>query len=82
MINEHNFHYDFYYKKECGLGRFARPNASLDGVGVALKVKVRQSNEDIASSRLGRRYSVCLSPCEQHLRHLTRLLGDSIPPLP
>ena len=36
---------------------------------------VRQSNEDIASSRLGRRYSVCLSPCEQHLRHLTRLPG-------
>ena len=37
----------------------AHPNASLDGVGVALKVKVRQSNEDIASSRLGRRYSLC-----------------------
>ena len=55
------------------LVRFFPPEAPLDGVGVALKVKVRQSNEDIASSRLGRRYSVCLSPCEEHLRHLTGL---------
>ena len=42
------------YKKELYLVAFARPKASLDGVGVALKVKVRQSNEDISSTRLCR----------------------------
>ena len=34
-------------KKEWGLVALAHPNASLDGVGVALKVKGRQSNDDI-----------------------------------
>ena len=43
------------FKMEWSIVAFARPKASLDGVGVALKVKVRQSNEDIASSRLRRR---------------------------
>ena len=65
-------------KKELYLVALAHPNASLDGVGVALKVKVRQSNEDIASSRLGRHYSVCLSPCEEHLRHLMGLPVEQI----
>ena len=46
----------FQLKKELYLVAFARPKASLDGVGVALKVKVRQRNKDIASSRLRRRY--------------------------
>ncbi len=35
------------HKKYWFLVRFFSPEASLDGVGVALKVKGRQSNEDI-----------------------------------
>ena len=35
-------------KKEWGLVALAHPNASLDGLGVALKVKVSQSNDDEA----------------------------------
>ena len=34
-------------KKEWGLVALAHPNATLDGVGVALKVKGRHSNDDI-----------------------------------
>ena len=49
-------------KKQLFLVALAHPNASLDGVGVALKVKGRQSNEDISSRRLCRRCSVSLSP--------------------
>ena len=35
-------------KKEWYLVALAHPNASLDGVGVALKVKGRQSKDDLA----------------------------------
>ena len=65
-------------KKHWVLIRDLPPKAPLDGVGVALKVKGRQSNEDIAFSRLGRRYSACLSPCEEHLRHLMGLPVEQI----
>ena len=34
-------------KKQLFLVALAHPNASLDGVGVALKVRGRQSNNDI-----------------------------------
>ena len=74
LLNEVEFRFPgISGKNHWVLVQFFPPEAPLDGVGVALKVKVRQSNEDIASSRLGRRYSVCLSPCEEHLRHLTGL---------
>ena len=35
------------HKKQLLLVALAHPNGSLDGVGVALKVKGRQSNDDI-----------------------------------
>ena len=38
-------------KKELYLVALAHPNALLDGVGVALKVKGRQSNDDLTSER-------------------------------
>ena len=37
-----------HLKKEWYLVALAHPNASLDGVGVNLKVKVSQSNDDLA----------------------------------
>ena len=49
-------------KKKWYLSQFARANELLDGVGVALKVKVIQNNEDLASIRLCRLCSVWLSP--------------------
>ena len=45
--NYHDNHSNHHGKKELYLVALAHPNASLDGVGVALKVKVRQSNDDL-----------------------------------
>ena len=39
---------DIYPKNHWVLVRFFSPEAPLDGVGVALKVKVRESNDDLA----------------------------------
>ena len=48
-------------KKEWYLVVLAHPNATLDGVGVALKVKARQSNEDIAAIYLAGYVVIALS---------------------